>query len=56
MGRWGDGEKREKREIFIKRCSAVLGSQCGLGEAAPPKGVSPTRALHQDRIIILTRY
>ncbi|NEQ79354.1 MAG: hypothetical protein F6K26_03585 [Moorea sp. SIO2I5] len=22
--------------------------RCGLGEAAPPKGVSPTRALHQD--------
>ncbi|WP_293075655.1 hypothetical protein [Moorena sp. SIO3H5] len=24
--------------------------QRGLGEAAPPKGVSPTRALHQDRV------
>ncbi|WP_424095978.1 hypothetical protein [Moorena producens] len=28
MGRWGDGEMGE---ILIKRCSAVLGSQCGLG-------------------------
>ncbi|NEO74944.1 hypothetical protein [Moorena sp. SIO4G3] len=35
---WGDGEMGE---IFIKRCSAVL-------------GVSPTRALHQDRVIIPT--
>ncbi|WP_267876323.1 hypothetical protein [Moorena producens] len=43
MGRWGDGEKREKREIFIKRCSAVMGE-------------TPMTALHQDRIIILTRY
>ncbi|WP_293109021.1 hypothetical protein [Moorena sp. SIOASIH] len=28
MGRWGDGEMGE---IFIKRCSAVLGRQRGLG-------------------------
>ncbi|WP_293120851.1 hypothetical protein [Moorena sp. SIO4G3] len=40
MGRWGDGE------IFIKRCSAVLGRQRGLGG-------SPHERLHQDRVIIL---
>ncbi|NEO44993.1 MAG: hypothetical protein F6K55_13025 [Moorea sp. SIO4A3] len=28
VGRWGDGEMGK---IFIKRCSAVLGRQCGLG-------------------------
>ncbi|AOX03035.1 hypothetical protein BJP34_29520 [Moorena producens PAL-8-15-08-1] len=38
MGRWGDGEMGE---IFIKRCSAVLGSQCGLGKAARSWGFPP---------------
>ncbi|WP_424098090.1 hypothetical protein [Moorena producens] len=49
MGRWGDGEMGRwgDGEIFIKRCSAVLGSQCGLGEpvrswgASAVLGVSP---------------
>ncbi|WP_293123333.1 hypothetical protein [Moorena sp. SIO4G3] len=33
MGRWGDGEMGRwgDGEILIKRCSAVLGRQCGLG-------------------------
>ncbi|WP_293111823.1 hypothetical protein [Moorena sp. SIO4G3] len=50
MGRWGDGE------IFIKRCSAVLGRQRGLGGSPHSRFavVSPTRALHQDRVIIPT--
>ncbi len=53
MGRWGDGEigrlAEEKvvrlnatwYETVKERCSAVLGRQRGLGEAAPPKGVPP---------------
>ncbi|NEO40037.1 MAG: hypothetical protein F6J90_28360 [Moorea sp. SIOASIH] len=46
MGRWGDGEMGE---IFIKRCSAVLG--------VPPMSDCrgfPHERLHQDRVIIPT--
>ncbi|WP_424097435.1 hypothetical protein [Moorena producens] len=51
MGRWGDGE------IFIKRCSAVLGRQRGLGGLPherlpwfPPLAIASRQGNYPDMI------